>query len=78
MSISGKHVHIGVLVITSTDGEIISVLVSNAINGFSLGSKIVVITSDGRSNRAICKAILKSNFDNTGVFDLKKTVFVMD
>ena len=62
----------------STDGEIIEVPVGNLINQFNLGSKLFGITSDGRTNLATCKAILKSNFDNTGVFDLEKHMFVME
>ena len=52
--------------------------VVNLINQFSLGSKIVGITSDGGTNLATCKAILESNFDKTGVFVLGKPVFVLD
>ena len=62
----------------STDGGILAVLVSNVINQFSLGLKLVGITSDGRTNLARCKAILESNFDKMGVFDLVKTMFVTE
>ena len=63
---------------TSTDGDIIAVLVSNVINQFSLRSKLVVITSNGGTNLSIFKAILEINFDNTGVFDLGNPIFVME
>ena len=62
----------------STDGDIILVLVGNIINQINLVPKIVAITSDGGTNLEICKAILESNFDRTGVFDLEKPMFVMD
>ena len=61
----------------NTDGESLAVPVSNVINQFSLGMKVVVITSDGGTNLAICKAILESTFDNTVLFDLVKLMFVM-
>ena len=34
--------------------------------------------SYGGTNLEICKEILESNFDNTGVFDLEKPMFVME
>ena len=37
----------------------------------------MVKTSDGVTNLVTRKAILESNFDNTGVFDLGKSMFVM-
>ena len=43
-----------------------------------MGTKLVRITGGVRTNLAICKAILGSNFDNTGVFDLVKPMFVVD
>ena len=73
-----EHVSISIPITTSTDGEIISVPVGNVINKFSLGSKLVGITSDGGTNLARCKDILDITFDKTGVFDLGKTIFVMD
>ena len=63
---------------TYTYGDILAVPVSNVINKFSLGTKLVRITGGVRTNLAICKAILGSNFDNTGVFDLVKPMFVME
>ena len=54
---------------TSTYGDSIVVPVGNVINQFSLGLKLVGITSESRTNLSICKAILEGNFDNTGVFD---------
>ena len=62
---------------TSTDGEIIAVLVSNVINQFSLESKLVGITSEVGTKLVRCKAILESIFYNTRVFDLRKTMFLM-
>ena len=53
-------------------------MVGNVTNQFNLGSKIVGITSDGRANLSTCKAILESNFDNMGVFDLEKPMFDME
>ena len=50
--------NIGMPITTSTDGESLAGPVSNVINQFSLGSKLVGITSDGETNLAICKAIL--------------------
>ena len=44
----------------STDGDIILVLVGNIINQINLVPKIVAITSDGGTNLACCKVILKS------------------
>ena len=72
------HAHIGMPITTITDGEILVVLVSNLINQFSLGLKIVGRTSDGRNNLAIFKVILESTFDNTGVFYLGNPMFVME
>ena len=63
---------------TSTDSEIIEVPVGNIINIFNLGSKLVDITSDGRTNRARCKAILDIPFENTGLFDLENTMCMME
>ena len=62
----------------STYGESISVLVSNLINHFSLGLKLVGITSNDGTNLARCKGILESNFYNTGVFELVKHMFMME
>ena len=73
-----EHDHIGMPITTSTDVDSIAVPVSNVINQFSLGSKLVGITSDGGTNLARCKAILESNFDNTVVFDLGGSMFVME
>ena len=70
--------HIGMPITTSTDGESLVFLVGNVINQFSLGLKLVVITSDVGTNLARCKAILDSTFDNTGVLDLGKPMFVME
>ena len=70
--------HIGMPITTSTDGESLAVTVGNIINQFNLGLKIVGITSDDGTNLAACKAILEITFDNTGVFDLEKTIFVME
>ena len=68
---------IGVSITTSTDVESLSFLVSNVINQFSLGLKLVGITSDGGTNLARCKDILESNFDNTRFFDLGEPMFVL-
>ena len=73
-----KHAHIGMTITTSTDGDILAVLVSNVINQFCLGSKLVGITIDGGTNLAICTAILDSTFDNTRIFDMGKPMFVME
>ena len=70
--------HISIYITPSTDGESLAVPVSNVINQFNLGSKLVGITSDGGTNLATFKAILESTFENTGVFDLENSVFVMD
>ena len=64
--------------ITSTDGENLAVPVGNVINQFNLGSKLVGIASDVVTNLARCKDILESTFDNIGVFDLEKSMFVID
>ena len=45
-----EHAHIRIPITTLTDGESISVQVSNLIDQFSLGSKLVGITSYGRTN----------------------------
>ena len=66
-----EHVQIGMPITTSTYGESLAVLVGNVINQFNLVSKLFGITNDGGTKLAICKAILESNFDNTGVFDLE-------
>ena len=73
-----EHAHIGMPITTSTDGESIAVPVGNLINQFSLGSKLVSTASYGGTNLDRCKAILESTFDNTGVFDLVKPMFVVD
>ena len=73
-----EYAHIGISITTSTDGESLTVPVSNVINQFSLGSNIVGIPSDGRTNLARFKAILENNLDNKGVFNLGNTVFVME
>ena len=73
-----EHDHIRIPITKSTGGESLSVPVSNAIKQFNLGPKLVGITSDGRTNLSRCKAILESTFDNTGVFDLGKPMFVME
>ena len=65
-------------VTTSTDGYSLVVLVGNVINQFNLGLKLVGITSDGGTNLATCKAILESNFEKVGLFDLEKPMFVME
>ena len=62
----------------STDGDSIAVPVGNVINQFDLVSKLVGITSDGRTNMSTWKSILESTFDNTVVFDLENSMFVMD
>ena len=73
-----ENAHIGMPITTSKYGNILAVLVGIVINQFSLGSKLVGITSDGGTNLARCKAVLEINFDNTGVFDLGKPIFVME
>ena len=65
-----EHDHIKMPITTSTDGESVAVPFGNVVNQFNLGSKLVSITSYFRTNLATYKAILESNFDNTGVFDL--------
>ena len=50
-----EHTHIGIPIIASTYGECLAVLVINVINQFILGSKLVGITSEGRTNLARCK-----------------------
>ena len=66
-----EHVHIGIPITTSTDGESLAVTVGNVINQFNLWSKLVGITSYGGTNLARCTAILDSTFDNTGVLTCK-------
>ena len=73
-----EHAPIGITIIKSTDGESLAVQVSNVINQFSLGSELVGITSDGGTNLTIWKSILESKFDNTGVFNFGKTMFLME
>ena len=73
-----EHAHIRIPITTSTDVDSLAVTFGNAINQFSLGSKLFGITSDGGTNLATCKAILEINFDNTGVFDLENTMFVIE
>ena len=73
-----EHAHIGITITSSTDVESLAVLVSNVINQFNLVSRLFGITGDDRTNLAICKAILESNFDNTGVFELENPMFVME
>ena len=51
-----EHSHIGMPTRTSTDGDSLSVTVVNVINHFSLGLKVVGITSDGGTNLAVFKA----------------------
>ena len=63
---------------SSTDGEIISLPVTSVINQFILRTKLVGIKRDRGTNLATCKAMLESKFDNTGVFDLRKPMFVME
>ena len=72
-----EHYNIRMPITTSTDGDSLAVTVSNIINQFSMGSKLVVINSDGGTNLARFKSILESTFDNTGVFDLVKPMFVI-
>ena len=72
-----EHAHIGVPITKSTDGESLAIPVGNVINQFNLGSKLLGITSDGRTNLVTCKTILENNFDNMGVFDLENPMFVM-
>ena len=57
-----EHDHIRIPITISTDGDSILVPVSNVINHFSLGLRLVDITSDGGTNMSICKAILESSF----------------
>ena len=73
-----EYAHIGMPITTSTDGKSLEVTLDNVTNQFNLGSKLVGITSDGRTNLAICKAILESTFDITGVLDLGNPMFVME
>ena len=72
-----ENAHISIPITTSNNGDSLAVPVSNVINQFGLGSKTVYITCDGRTNLAICKAILESIFEHTGFFELGNTVFVM-
>ena len=71
------YAHIGMFITTSTYCESHEVLVSNIINQFTLGSKLVSIACGGGANLAICKAIFESDFDKTGVVELGKPMFVM-
>ena len=73
-----EHARIRVTVTTSTDGKSLAVPVGNIINQFNLGSELVVINSDDKTNLVSCKAILESTFDNTGVFDLEKPMFLIE
>ena len=72
-----KNSHIGMPTTSSTEGESLAFTVSNVTNQFILRLKLVGITSDEVTYMSVCKAILESNFDNTGVFDLGKSMFVM-
>ena len=69
---------IGIPITKSTYCESLAVPVSNVIKQFSLGSKVLGMNSDGGTNLARFMAILESNFDNIGVNDLVKPMFVMD
>ena len=69
---------IGIPITKSTYSESLAVPVSNVIKQFSLGSKVLGMNSDGGTNLARFMAILESNFDNIGVNDLVKPMFVMD
>ena len=71
------HDHIGILITPSTYGESFAGLLGNVINQFNLGSKLVGITSVEGTNLARCEAILQSNFDSTGLFDLVNPLFLM-
>ena len=71
------HSHINMPIKTSPDGESLAVSFRNVINQFSLGLKLVGITSDGGSNMERFKAILESTFDNTRFFDFRKPMFIM-
>ena len=73
-----EHAHIRMLITELTDGDNLAVLVINVINQFSLGSKILGITSYGGTNLATFKAILESTFDKTGVSELEKPMSMMD
>ena len=73
-----EHANIEMPITTSTDGDSIEVTVYNVISQFNLRSKLFGITSDGRTNLTRCKAILDNTFDNMGVFDLEKAMFVMN
>ena len=70
-----EHDHIGIPITTSSYCKSLAVPVSNVINQFSLGSKLVGITSDCGTNLERCKAISESNFDNIGVFELGEPMF---
>ena len=72
------HTHSGVPITTSIYGQNIVFPVSSVINQFILGPKLFGIESDGGTNLARCKAMLESNFDIAGVFDLGKLMFVME
>ena len=57
-----EHAHIGMPITTPTDCESLVVLVGNLINQLNLGSKMVCISNDGRTNLARCRDILESTF----------------
>ena len=73
-----EYANIRMPITKSTDGDSLAVTIGNLINQFKLGSKLVGITSDGRTNLVTCKAILKSTFDNMGVIDLENPMFVIE
>ena len=73
-----EHARIGMPITTSTDCESLVVLVGNLINQLNLGSKMVCISNDGRTNLARCRDILESTFENTGVFDSENPMYVME
>ena len=72
------HTHIGIPITTSTDGEILAYTIVNVIHQFNLVSKLVGITSDGKTNLATGYDILESSFDNMGLFELKNPMFVIE
>ena len=51
--------------------------VSTVTNQFSLGKQLVGTTIDGGTKLKRRKATLEGNFENTGVFELGKPMFVM-
>ena len=73
-----EHAYIVIPITESTDGESLTVMVSNIISQLDLGLKLVGITSDGGTNLVRFKDILGSTFEKTGVFDLGKPMFVME